>query len=253
MGKEIERKFVLEHLPKFVVLSSVRSIEQNYLITGEEEIRIRKEKTQLKLSSSNETRLSLTLKKGSGLEREENETEINEDTYNRLKSLMTSAPIKKTRGITHLKGLKIEIDTYENPELEGLIVAEIEFDTAQEAQDAILPKWLGVDVTEDDSYKNQKLWEKIKLIKENEEEMEDRNDFDESGDEESFLSLTSEADSYTIERIGIYGEYVLVATYTDKEQAILRAHSLLTHYDTTIIRGWYNGDEVSSYTIKREE
>lgn len=43
MTKEIERKFLLDKLPDTIELIGLHLIEQNYLSTGEEESRIRKE------------------------------------------------------------------------------------------------------------------------------------------------------------------------------------------------------------------
>lgn len=265
MGQEIERKFLLKHLPKFVVLMDVRHIEQNYLVTGDEELRIRKEEKMFNQSKIKETRMTLTIKKGSGLVREETETVISEETYNHLSATMTSAPIRKTRGYTRLKGLKIEVDTYENPELESLQVAEIEFDTAQEAVDATLPHWIGEDVTEDANYKNQKLWEKVQIKPEPEVSVEDNLDFgaqirglatdpdafdlDDDDDDDDQPYYSTEEDSFSVEGKDVYDNKYLIGVFINKEDAILRAHNLLTVYDKVILRGWNNGIEVSCNTI----
>ena len=165
MGREIERKFVLKgmpHLFNHISLMGVKIIEQTYLATGEEEIRIRKASGIS--TRSNNDQYTLTIKKGSGLEREETETAILESTYERVLSTINAVPIIKQRGYIRLRGLKIEIDTYLNPELKGLIVAEIEFDTMQDAVDAELPDWLDTEVTHDASFKNQALWEKLQSM-----------------------------------------------------------------------------------------
>jgi adenylate cyclase len=42
-------------------------------------------------------------------------------------------------------------------DLEGLVVAEVEFDSEEAADAFAEPDWLGRDVTEDVRYKNQRL------------------------------------------------------------------------------------------------
>ena len=50
---------------------------------------------------------------------------------------------------------EMEVDVYEN-EYKGLVIAEIEFKTIEEANSFIPPSWL-VDITDDEKYKNQTL------------------------------------------------------------------------------------------------
>jgi adenylate cyclase len=53
-------------------------------------------------------------------------------------------------------GLEIEVDVYQG-ELEGLIVAEIEFDSEEQARGFEPPDWLGDDVTGDERFLNENL------------------------------------------------------------------------------------------------
>jgi adenylate cyclase len=102
-------------------------------------------------------RAFLTVKAGGGRVRVEEEIEIEPDRFDRLWPLTEGLRIEKTRyEIDADDGLVIELDMYKG-DLEGLVVAEVEF-SSEEAADAFAePDWLGRDVTEDARYKNQRL------------------------------------------------------------------------------------------------
>lgn len=156
MSKEIERKFKLKRVPSDLIdhIIDQTLIVQDYLaISDTEEVRIRK-------SINNTNNLYyLTIKTGCGLEREENDILISEQTYSSLHRI-GSKPIVKERFLMVVEGVRIELDVYLN-DLEGLVIAEIEFYTMQQAIDFKPPAWLGEDVTEDEQYKNKNLWIKI--------------------------------------------------------------------------------------------
>ena len=99
----------------------------------------------------------LTVKAGGGRVRVEEEIEIDADRFERLWPLTEGRRIEKTRyEIDAADGLVIELDVYTGA-LDGLVTAEVEFDS-EEAADAFEPPgWLGEDVTEDLRYKNQRL------------------------------------------------------------------------------------------------
>jgi adenylate cyclase len=95
----------------------------------------------------------LTVKAGAGRVRVEEEIEIEGDRFERLWPLR----IEKTRyEIDADGGAVIELDVYTG-DLEGLVVAEVEFDSEEAAEAYVAPDWLGTDVTEDLRYKNQRL------------------------------------------------------------------------------------------------
>jgi len=99
----------------------------------------------------------LTVKAGGGRVRVEEDIEIDADRFERLWPLTEGRRIEKTRyEIDAADGLLIELDVYTGA-LDGLVTAEVEFDS-EEAADAFEPPgWLGEDVTEDLRYKNQRL------------------------------------------------------------------------------------------------
>lgn len=156
MPKEIEKKFLVKEIPSKIKVGSTQQIIQNYLAIGNEEVRIRLKKEQGK-----ELDLTLAIKRGSGLEREEITNVISFETYKQLSASCLHLPIIKERSIVPYGLYTIEIDTYANKQL---IVAEVEFESVAMAKAFIPPIWFGQDVTEDKDYKNQNLWKQWQSV-----------------------------------------------------------------------------------------
>ena len=148
-GIEIERKFLVAERPSDLEGWPSTAIEQGYLTVDQEgpEVRVRRRGGQA----------YLTVKSGGGRVRVEEEIEIEPDRFERLWPLTEGLRIEKTRyEIQADGGLVIELDVYAG-DLEGLVVAEVEFDSEEAADAFAAPDWLGPDVTEDARYKNQRL------------------------------------------------------------------------------------------------
>ncbi len=125
------------------------AIEQGYLAMADDrpEVRVRRRGG----------RAFLTVKSAGGRVRVEEEIEIEPDRFERLWPLTEGLRIEKTRyEIDAGDGLVIELDIYAG-DLEGLVVAEVEFASEEAADGFAPPDWLGPDVTEDLRYKNQRL------------------------------------------------------------------------------------------------
>ena len=143
---EVERKFLVHHPPELDGTDS-DEIEQGYLAIGNEgEVRLRRKGE----------RLLLTVKRGSGLSRDEAEVELDSVAFERLWALTEGRRLVKRRHVLPYEDLKLEIDVYLG-DLEGLVVAEIEFPTEEEAREFRPPRWLGEEVTEDHRYRNETL------------------------------------------------------------------------------------------------
>jgi adenylate cyclase len=143
---EVERKFRLTDPPD---LSGSESdpIEQGYLAVGAEgEVRLRRKGD----------RTLLTAKRGAGLSRGEAEVEISPEQFDRLWPLTEGRRLRKRRHVLPHDGVEIEVDVYEG-DLEGLIVAEVEFDSEERARGFEPPAWLGDDVTGDERFLNENL------------------------------------------------------------------------------------------------
>jgi CYTH domain-containing protein len=146
---EIERKFLVRERPPGLERSRPTRIEQGYLAIADDgtEVRIRRR----------DGTAVLTVKGGIGRTRAEEEIEIEAERFARLWPLTQGRRIEKTRHLIPAgAGLTIELDVYSGA-LTGLIVAEVEFGSEEEA-DAFEPlEWLGSEVTDDARFKNQSL------------------------------------------------------------------------------------------------
>jgi CYTH domain-containing protein len=143
---EVERKFRLREPPD---LSGADSdpIEQGYLAVGAEgEVRLRRKGE----------RTLLTVKRGAGLSRGEVEVEVTPEQFEALWPLTEGRRLRKRRYVLPHDELQVEVDVYER-ELAGLTVAEIEFDSEEQARAFEPPAWLGDEVTGDERFLNENL------------------------------------------------------------------------------------------------
>jgi adenylate cyclase len=147
-GHEIERKFLVSAIPDDPG-PGIR-ITQGYLpLTGED--------TELRVRRKGEDTV-LTVKRGHGLDRGEQEVAISAEVFEVLWPLTEGHRIEKTRYELPHGGATIELDEF-GGELEGLLVAEVEFDSRQASEVFDGPEWLGRDVTGDPAYANRTLAE----------------------------------------------------------------------------------------------
>jgi adenylate cyclase len=148
-GIEIERKFLVPAPPGDLDRHPSTAIEQGYLAIADDgtEVRIRRR----------DASATLTVKSGGGRSRVEEELEIDGRRFERLWPLTEGRRIEKRRyEIPAGDGLTIELDVYDGA-LEGLVVAEVEFDSEDAAERFSGPGWLGHEVTHDERYKNRRL------------------------------------------------------------------------------------------------
>ena len=143
---EIERKFLVAEPPELDRADS-DEIEQGYLAMGADgEVRLRSRGEQL----------VLTAKRGSGLARDEAEVELERDAFEELWPLTEGRRLHKRRHVLPHGDLEFEVDVYEG-DLEGLVVAEIEFPSEEAAREFEPPGWIGQEVTGDERYLNETL------------------------------------------------------------------------------------------------
>ena len=148
MNREIERKFLVRKMPDRLTSYPASDIAQGYLVSLEDGLQVR-------LRKSGE-RHSLTCKRGAGNVREEREVELTAEQFDALWPATEGKRLVKTRYEIPFGDRVVEIDVYHEKH-EGLIVAEVEFDTEEAAKDFQPPDWLGDDVTGDPRYSNQLL------------------------------------------------------------------------------------------------
>ena len=147
MGSEVERKFLLSEPPPELAHPSV-SIAQRYLVIGADglEVRLRRRGTAT----------LMTIKHGVGLVRREEEFEIDAASFQRLWGMCDGTTIDKQRYRVAADDVIVEVDVYRGA-LEGLLTAEVEFASEQEASAYTPAAWLGREVTGDPRYANQQL------------------------------------------------------------------------------------------------
>lgn len=145
--KEIERKFLVNFLPKNLNRYISNKIVQGYVnCDSKKEVRVR-QKGDLYFQ---------TKKVGGGKVRIEDEIKIQKEKFNLLWNKTKGKRIEKIRYEIPYKKYVIELDIYEG-DLKGLIVAEVEFNSVKESDKFIPPNWFGEEVTHIDNYKNKNL------------------------------------------------------------------------------------------------
>lgn len=146
MAVEIERKFLLKYLPE-KNLSAPSSIIQGYIFKEKEKV------VRLRIA---EEHAFITVKgAGRSIERKEFEYSIPlEDAREMMRLFCKGALIEKERYRIEHSGFEWIIDKFFGTN-QGLVVAEIELESADQAFD--IPDWAGAEVTGDPKYYNSNL------------------------------------------------------------------------------------------------
>ena len=150
---EIERKFLIkkENLPKKLSDYPCLHMEQGYLCTSPV-VRIRRQNEEY----------YLTYKSKGFMAREEYNLPLTKEAYEHLKPTADGIVICKDRYIIPEKdGLHIELDVFHG-DYEGLLLAEVEFSSVEQAESYTPPVWFGEDVTYSGKYHNSTLSQGIR-------------------------------------------------------------------------------------------
>ena len=144
---EIERKFLIPALPPDYQSWEAIQMEQGYLSPAPV-VRVRKENDEY----------YLTYKSKGLLAREEYNLPLTRESYEHLLSKADGIIITKTRYKKPIQGtsLTIELDVFSGA-YEGLVLAEVEFSSVDEANAFVPPAWFGEDVTLSSKYQNSRL------------------------------------------------------------------------------------------------
>lgn len=144
---EIERKFLLRHLPRDLDKHVPVAIRQGYLMQCESrEARVRQKGDQW----------LLTVKDGSGLTRREVEITLSPEQGAALWPLTEGQRVHKQRYVYPYQDFVLEIDVFEEG-LAPLHLCEIEFPSVEAARAFAPPAFLGAEVTEEPGYRNADL------------------------------------------------------------------------------------------------
>ena len=143
---EIERKFLIKKLPDNLTSYKARKIEQAYLCT-DPVVRVRRDNDDY----------YLTYKSKGMIVREEYNLPLTKEAYGHLLAKADGNIITKTRyEIPEKDNLTIELDVFEG-KFDGLLLAEVEFTSEEEALYYIPPEWFGEDVSNSTKYHNSTL------------------------------------------------------------------------------------------------
>lgn len=142
---EIERKYLVKQIPTDLSQYAVRIIEQAYLST-EPIVRVRRDNDLYEL----------TYKSKGLITREEHNMPLTPDSYAHLLSKADGRIISKKRYMIPYKNHIIELDVFEDT-LAPLVLAEVEFDTIDDANSFTPPSWFGEDVSLKKDYHNSNL------------------------------------------------------------------------------------------------
>jgi len=145
---EIERKFLVVSPPEDYLSYPFRQIEQAYLCT-DPVIRIRRQ----------DDSFFLTYKSKGLLAREEYNLPLNKEAYLHLLKKADGNVLTKKRYLLPVEGrpdLTVEFDVFEG-KFAGLMLAEVEFATEEDARAFTPPAWFSKDVTFSGEYQNSRL------------------------------------------------------------------------------------------------
>lgn len=150
-NSEIERKYILSRFPKDPKDMRKIMMEQAY-ISFDPVIRIRKE------ISDNSEDYILTYKGPGLIKRTEFNIPIDAESFDKLLDRVLGKVIKKTRYLYNIPGTSYiaEMDEFHG-EFEGLLTAEVEFESMKEFEQFKAPDFFGRDITKCPEYKNSAL------------------------------------------------------------------------------------------------
>ncbi|MCD8018177.1 MAG: CYTH domain-containing protein [Clostridiales bacterium] len=143
---EIERKYLINELPKDLDSYPHDTISQAYICT----------EPVIRILQNNDSYI-LTLKSGGLLAREEIEMQLSLKSFLRLSTKTDGNMIEKIRyKIPEAHGYLIELDVFQGI-YEGFVMAEIEFPDLESADNYTPPAWFGREVTMDPRFHNSSL------------------------------------------------------------------------------------------------
>lgn len=142
---EIERKFLIDKDAFDYTSFPHKEYTQGYLNT-KPVVRVRREGNEY----------VLTYKGGGMMVREEYNLPLNEESFNHLIRKCDGRIIDKTRYFIPYEKYTIELDEFKG-ELAPLVMAEVEFESIEEANSFKAPKWFKEDVTNNPEYHNSRM------------------------------------------------------------------------------------------------
>ena len=141
---EIEKKFLIKEVPGKLEDYDYHDIEQGYL-SRTPVVRVRKQDDEYYLTY-----------KGKGLmAREEYNLPLTKESYEHLIQKADGRIITKRRYLIPIENtsLTIELDVFAG-DMAPLVMAEVEFESIEDAEAFVMPDWFDKEVTNDKAYHN---------------------------------------------------------------------------------------------------
>lgn len=157
---EIERKFLVLDVPKYMYRSSESKLIEQYYLNTSPEIRIRS-------INGDEFRFTYKSDTDNPVARHEHEFAISKDDFSKLRNLVMRNPfsynetkVKKRR--YQLNGISTSSDVVLdefllNDDKDVLKVVEVEFATIEDASGFVVPQWFVEEVTSNPDYRSINL------------------------------------------------------------------------------------------------
>ena len=145
---ERERRFLVDSVPDDLTVATAVPLRQGYLAADEHR--------SVRVRDAGADGCTLTVKAGSGVERTELEWSITRREFEAAWPHTDGHRIEKVRHAIPWGGHVIELDVF-GGDLDGLVLAEVEFDSAAADDDFRPPTWFGREVTDDGRYTNASL------------------------------------------------------------------------------------------------
>lgn len=157
---EIERKFLVRSVPKYMYRSNKSKLIEQYYLNTSPEIRIRS-------IDGNDFRFTYKSDTDNPVARQEHEFVISKDDFSKLRNLVMRNPfsygetkVKKRR--YQLNGISTSSDVVLdefilNEDKDILRVVEVEFATIEDANDFVVPQWFIEEVTSNPDYRSINL------------------------------------------------------------------------------------------------
>lgn len=153
---EIEKKFLVRQIPEDLDSYDHSEIEQGYL-NRTPVIRIRKMDEAYILTYKSKADHG---EHSAVCVNQEVELPLTREAYEHLKEKIDGCLIEKTRYRIRYQKFTIELDLFHG-RYEGMTLAEVEFQTEEEAETFMPPSWFGDNVSGDYHYTNAFLSQKI--------------------------------------------------------------------------------------------
>jgi CYTH domain-containing protein len=151
----MERKFLIKNKSKFSNCIKTVYIEEFY-ISEHSNIKVRKESDAYSKRKLSERYMIIITSYDHLSEKEHIEIkDISYNTYADLSNIKFGKKIEKLRRYYQINNVIVKLDEYQS--IPDLIIADIKFDSGEDAKDFIQPEWFGEEITSYSKYSNRNL------------------------------------------------------------------------------------------------